>query len=308
MEWLNYHHLFYFWMIVREGGVARAAERLRLTHSTLSAQLRSLEAFLGAELFERRGKRLVLTPFGTEVASYAEEIFRLGSELVDVARLGSSGLRSPLRVGILGLLPRSVVYRLLEPALDQDGGGLVQIRQATIERLVEDLAAHRLDLALSDAPPQGAPFRIHAHLLGETGIDLYGAKALARRHGGDFPRSLEGAPVLVPPVGSGLRRSLDRWLAEHDVHVRIVGEIDDAGLLRVLGAHGRGLFPVRAALRTEVEEAHGAVRLGPVDGVRERYYVLTSERRIRHRGVASIVEAARSELTLGNLAGRGKRR
>lgn len=298
---LNFHHLFYFWRIAREGGVARAAERLHLTHSTLSAQLKSLESFLGGELFERRGKRLVLTPFGAEAASYADEIFRLGAELVEVAQRGASGRRSPLRVGVVSMLPRSTAYRLIQPALEADDEALVQVRQAPIERLVEELAAHRLDLVLSDAPPTpGSSFRLHAHLLGETGIDLYGSRALARRHGKNFPSSLEDAPLLLPLSGTSLRRAIDRWLTEHSVHARVAAELDDAALLRVFGVEGRGLFPVRIALRAEAE-VRGAVFVGTLEGVYERYYALSSERRIRHHGVATIVEAARRELA-------GKRR
>lgn len=298
MEWLNYHHLHYFWIITQEGGLARAAERLRLNHSTLSTQLRSLEEFLGGELFERRGRRLVLTPFGADMASYAGEIFRLGTELLDVARGRSSPAGAPLRVGVVGSVPKTVVYRLLEPALPEASGALVQVRQADLDRLLEDLAANRLHLVVSDSlPPQGLALRIHAHPLGHTDILLYGSRALARRWGGDFPASLAGAPILFPGPGSALRRRMVSWFADRDIHVHVAGEIDDAGMLRVFGGAGRGLFPVRAALRTEVEESHGAVCVGPLEGLRDAFYVLSVERRVRHAGVAELIERARSSLT-----------
>lgn len=295
METLNYQHLFYFWIIWREGGVARAARHLHLTHSTLSAQLRLLERFLGGELFERSGRRLVPTPLGLEVAAHAEDIFRMGNELVEVARGRSSGARAVFKVGVVGSLPKTIAYRLIEPALASEELAPVQVRQDTQARLVEELAAGRLHVVLSDTPPQAASFRLHAHVLGDSDTLLYGTPRLARRFGKAFPASLEGAPVVLPAAGA-LRRSLDRWFADRGVRVRVAGEMDDAGMIRVFGGHGLGLFPVREALRTEVEEAHRAVCVGPLDGVRERYYAISVERRIRHPAVAAIVGAARATL------------
>ncbi len=295
MEALNYQHLYYFWTIKREGGVARAARHLRLSHSTLSAQLRLLEQFLGGDLFERSGRRLVPTPLGLQVAGYAEDIFRMGTELVDVARGRSEGTHSVFRVGVVSSLPKTVAYRLLEPALKIDVSHALHVRQDSQSRLVEELAAGKLHVVLSDTPPQTGAFRLHAHVLGETELLLYGSPALAKRFGKRFPAGLEGAPVALPAAG-GLRRAMDRWFADKGIHVRVACEVDDAGMLRVLGGNGLGLFAVRSALRTEVEEAHGAVCLGAMDGIRERYYALSVERRISHKGVAAIVEAARALL------------
>ncbi|MCC7542737.1 MAG: LysR family transcriptional regulator [Deltaproteobacteria bacterium] len=294
-QWLNYHHLFYFWMIAQEGGVARAAERLRLTHSTLSAQLRMLEAALEGELFERRGRRLVLTPFGAEVAGYAGDIFRLGTELVELARSGAHGRRTPLKVGVVGTMPRSIAHGLLEPGLQTEERGPLSVRQDTLPRLVEELGAGRLHVVLSDALPDAAGVRLHRRLLGETDILLYGTKALARRYRAGFPASLQGAPVLLPGAGS-LRRAIDRWLAERDIRVHVEGEIDDAALLRVIGSRGLGLFPVRVALRAEMAEIVGTAPVGPLQGVRERYYALSLERRIHHPAVVAIVERAAVQL------------
>jgi LysR family transcriptional regulator, transcriptional activator of nhaA len=297
MEWLNYHHLFYFSVIVQEGGLSKAAARLRLSHSTLSTQLRSLEAFLGNELFERRGRRLVLTPIGAEVAEYASEIFRIGAELIDVARGREPGRRAALRVGVVDALPKTLTYRLLEPAMQADSSGPIHVRQDDMGRLLGELAAHRLHLVLSDTPPpQGLPVRVHAHLLGETDVLLYGTPQLAARFRPGFPASLGDAPLLLPGAAASLRRGIERWMTDRGIRLRIEGELDDAGLLRVFGGAGRGLFPVRAALRTEVEEAHGAVFIGKFEGLRERYYAVSSERRVRHPGVLARIERARSRL------------
>jgi LysR family transcriptional activator of nhaA len=299
MDWLNYHHLFYFSVIVREGGLAKAAAHLRLSHSTLSTQLRALEQFFGSELFERRGRRLVLTPLGVEVADYATEIFRMGTELVDVARGHVDGRRAPLRVGVVNALPKTVTYRLLEPALQVDNPGPIHVRQDELEPLVEGIATNKLHLVLSDAlPPQGLAVRVHAHLLGDSEVLLYGAPSLAARYRNGFPDSLNDAPLLLPGAAAGLRRSFERWLTDRGIRVRIEGEIDDAGLLRVFGGAGLGLFPVRAALRTEVEEAHGAVLVGKLEGLRERYYAVSTERRVRHPGVLALIERARMRLSV----------
>lgn len=303
MEWLNYHHLFYFWVIVQERGLARAAHRLHLTHSTMSTQLRSLEEFLGGALFERRGRRLVLTPFGADVAEYASEIFRLGGELVDVARGRTEGRRSVLRVGVVGSLPKTLVHRLLEPALAALGGGTLHVRQDTSRRLVNGLGTGRLDIVLSDEIPDASTVRIHAHVLGETEILLYGARKLALRLRRGFPGSLQGAPFVLPSVGTNLRRRLDRWLVDRELNVQVEAEVDDAGMLRVLGGGGLGLFPVRAALRAEVEDVNDVVLAGRCAGLRERYYALTTERRVKHPAVAALIESARERLHAASRAG-----
>lgn len=298
MDWLNYHHLLYFWVITQEGSLTAAASRLRLTHSTLSTQLKALEDFLGQPLFERRGRRLVLTSFGQQVAGYAADIFRTGAELVEVARGTSGGKRLPFRVGVMGSIPRSVAHRLLEPALRLAELRPLQLQQQELPRLTEELAVGRLDLVLADTPSTASAFRTHAHLLGSTEVLLFGSKELAARYGKRFPAGLEGAPFLLPASGE-LRRSIERWLAAHGLRVKVDGEFDDVGLLRVFGGRGLGVFPVRAMLRTEVEEAHGAKLLGPLTGVRQSFWALSLERKIRHRGVVAVVEAARATMAGG---------
>ena len=297
MEWLNYHHLLYFWITAREGGLTKGAAKLRLTHSTLSTQLHALEDFLGGELFQRRGRVLVLTPLGEDIARYADEIFHLGAELVEMARGRTSKLRQVLRVGVVSALPKTVAYRLIEPAIKGTEYGPIIVRQDSYERLLDDLALSRLHLVLSDLPPpEGLHARTFGHLLGETEILIYGSRALARKYRDGFPQSLAAAPMLLPVSGSSLRRLLERWFTEKEVHVQVEGEFDDAGMMRAFGVNGRGLFPVRAALAAEVEDSHGAVPLGTVDGVRERFYAISTERRARHPAMVSLLESARELL------------
>jgi LysR family transcriptional regulator, transcriptional activator of nhaA len=297
VEWLNYHHLYYFWRIAEEGGLARAARKLHLTHSTLSAQLQALERSFDSPLFERKGKRLVLTPFGVEAASYASDIFRLGRELTDVAQRRTSPSREVLRVGVVEELPKSLAYRLLTPALDASPTGSVQVRQRDLASLVQALSAGRLHVVLCDeAAAAGTNNKIHTHALGETEIFLYATRALASSLRGPFPESLRNAPFVLPPEGTVLRRKLDDWLAVQGVPIQVRAEIGDAGLLRVFGSGGRGVFPVRAALRAEVEELHDVQKLGVCEGLRESYFAISTERRVTHPAVGALIQSARSRL------------
>lgn len=292
---LNYQHLYYFWMITREGGVARAGKALRLSHSTVSVQLHALEAFLGGKLFQRQGRRLVLTPLGTQVAAYAEDIFRTGHELVDVARGQAKGRIPLVRIGIVGTIPRAFAYELVRPAIAIDPDTVIHVHQDERARLFEMLAAGRLHVVIADSPAEIGSLRLHSHALGTATNLLFGTSSLAARFGADPPRSLNGAPVLLPATGL-VRDGLRRWFAERSITVRVTGEFDDAGMLRTFGIRGHGLFAVRSALRTELEEAQGAVMVLPLDGVIERYYAISCERRVRHDGVAAIIANARNEL------------
>jgi LysR family transcriptional activator of nhaA len=310
VDWLNYHHLFYFSAIVQHGGVAAAARHLRLTHSTLSAQLRALEEHFGAPLFERRGKRLVLTPFGAEAADYAADIFRLGHELSEVARGRAAPDRERIRVGIVAGVPKTLAHHLLAPALDKLDKGVAQVRQDTPQALLESLVTGRLHFVLSDHVPATPPgSRVHAHLLGQTDILLYARARLARRATASFPSSLARVPFVLPPSDAPLRKRLDAWFVQHDVRVAVKAEIEDAGLLRAFGSAGRGVFPVRAVVRAEVEDLHDVVLVGACEGVHERYYAVTAERRIAHPALRAMVEGARRDLQpISHSTGAGARR
>ncbi len=290
--WLNYHHLFHFWVVAREGGISRAAAHLRITHSTLSTQVAALSEALGSPLFERRGRGLALTPFGSEALARADEIFRAGHELLDLARGHDASRRALFRVGVIGAVPRTVAWQLLSPALTGEARATVHIVHDRLEPLLDALATGRLHLVLADRPPpQGGALRLHAHRLGESGVALYGTPRLARRWKPRFPKDLEGAPLLLPVQGVALRRDIDRWLAERDIAVSVEGEFDDAGLMRTFGLGGLGLFPVREALAAEVEGFAGVTRVGPLAGVTETYYAITAERRVRHPASVAVVEA-----------------
>jgi LysR family transcriptional activator of nhaA len=292
---LNYHHLQCFWAIAEAGSLTKAATRLHVTHSTLSVQLRTLEAFLGSALFDRRGRGLVLTPFGEEVRGYANEIFRLGREVVDLSR-GAAGGWAMLRVGTLATLPKSIICRLVEGAF-ATGDTAIDVRHGRFDALLEDLAAGRLHVVLADQkPPQGTSLRLHAHTLGGTDLLVFGSPAVCGKLDGKFPRNLDGAPMLLPRLGTRLRRDIDSWFNARDLRVRVVGEFDDAGTLRAFGLRGWGLFPVRAALAAEVSDLGAARRVGKLDGLGESYVAITRDRTIRHPAIARLVAHARSRL------------
>lgn len=295
MSALNYHHLYAFWMIAEAGSVSGAAKSMHVTHSTLSVQLRALEDALGGSLFERRGRGLVITPFGDEVRSRATEIFRLGRDLLEMAR-GEASSRTTLRIGVLVSLPKSIACRLVEPALDDDVA--LDLEHGTFDRLLESLAAGRLHAVLADhGPPQGTGLRLHGHTLGDSELYVYGTERVRAEIRGRFPACLQGAPMLLPRSGTTLRRQIERWLDERELAVRVVGEVDDAGTLRAFGLRGHGLFPVRSALASEISDVTGARKIGAFEGLRERYVAITRERTIRHPSLIRLVEKARTGLS-----------
>jgi len=297
VEWLNYHHLRYFWAAAKEGGVTRASEKLNISQPTVSAQIRDLEEALGAKLFARAGRRLVLTDVGRVAYRYADEIFGLGRELLDTVKGRSTGRAPRLAVGIANVVPKLIAYRLLEPALALDPPVQIVCHEDKPERLLAELAVHELDLVLSDAPVgPGLSVRAYNHVLGECGVAIFGTEKLAAAHRARFPRSLDGAPFLLPTPGTTLGRSLEEWFDAQGIRPRVVGHFEDSALLKVFGQAGRGLFPAPAAIEAEVMREHGVRRVGAVDSVRERFYAISVERKLKHPAVLAISGAARAML------------
>lgn len=244
MEWLNYHHLRYFWMVAQEGTVSAAANALRLSRPTVTAQVRMLEEALGKPLFQRSGRRLRLTAFGQEVLSHAEEIFAAGGRIQELA-LGSESSRfDRLVVGLPEVMPKLIAYRLIEPALKTNEPMRLECREGNFDDLMAELALRRLDIVLAETPvASGSSISAHSHLLGECDVSIFGTKALARRFRNNFPASLHEAPLLMPARRTAIRQGLNRWMEKHDLHPTIVAEFDDSALLKVFGQTGLGLFP-----------------------------------------------------------------
>lgn len=297
MEWLNYHHLLYFWTMARQGSLARASAELRLAQSTISGQIRALEDSLGEKLLARRGRRLVLTEMGRVVFRYAEEIFSLGRELRDAVKGRPVGRPLSLMVGVADVVPKLVARRLLEPALKLPEPVRLICREDKPERLFAELAVHNLDIVLADAPIDPS-IRIRAfnHLLGECGIVFFGTAKLAAAHRRNFPESLDGAPVILPTENTTLRRSLDQWFAARGIRPRVVGEFEDSALLKVFGQVGMGLFPASSVIADEVQRQYQVRPVGRLDEVRERFYAISVERKLKHPAVIAISEEARQKL------------
>jgi len=297
MEWLNYHHLLYFWAVAREGGLLPAAKLLRVSHPTLSAQIHALEEALGEKLFEKVGRRLALTETGRIAFRYADEIFSLGREMVDTVKGRTSGQPMRLDVGVADVVPKLVVRRLLDPALSLPEPARIVCYEDDYEKLLADLTLHTLDIVISDAPvPPGSNVRAFNHLLGECGVSFFGSKALAETFQRGFPKSLDGAPMLLPIENLTLRRSLNQWFDSLGVRPKIIAEFEDTALLQVFGSDGLGLFPAPTAVEREVARQHHVELVGRTDAVRERYYAISVERRLKHPAVVAISNMARHEL------------
>lgn len=298
---LNYHHLRLFWMVAREGSVTRAAAQLHMAQSSVSGQLRTLERALGLTLLERRGRQLVLTAAGELVQRHADEIFAAGQELEAALRGAEVAPGRPRRftVGVSDALPKLTTVRLLAPALAVPDAPLqLVLRIDKTPRLVGELATHALDLVLADAPV--APtlrVRTYSHLLGETDVTVFAVPAQARRLRAGFPGSLAGAPMLLQAEPTMLRRSLDHWCAATGIVPRVVAEVEDLALLQALGGEGLGCFAAPTVVADAIERGYGVRAVGRLPEVRERFYAITTERRLVHPAVAAIAGAARTTLT-----------
>jgi LysR family transcriptional activator of nhaA len=297
MDWLNYHHLLYFYTVAKEGSVSRAAATLRLAQPTLSGQIRKLEESFDEKLFVRSGRRLVLTEMGQLVYRYADEIFAIGRELTDTLRGRPSGRPARLVVGVADVVPKLITHRLLEIALGLPDRVLLTCQEGKSDRLLADLSVHGFDLVITDAPlPTHLHVKAYNHPLGESEMTFFGTRELADKYRRRFPASLEGAPMLLPTSNTQLRRSIDQWLQARDLRPRVVAEFEDSALLKVFGQHGHGIFPAPAVLEDEVRSQYGVRAIGRAEGVVERFYAISIERRIKHPAIAAITEAARENI------------
>jgi LysR family transcriptional activator of nhaA len=297
MRHLNYTHLLYFWTVVREGGVTKAAEALHLTPQTVSGQVKLLEEQLQGALLERQGRRLVPTELGRIAYAYAEEIFPRGLELASVVRGERTRGRRSVTIGVADVVPKLIAFRVLEPLLGGDSPFHVICHEGPLKDLLADLSAHRLDLVVStSAVPPDAAIKAFNHPLGESEIGFFAARPLAARLRRGFPESLQDAPLLAPTERSANRRVLDDWFASIGVVPRIVGELDDSALIKTFAQHGIGAFAAPLAIEAEIVRQFGVARIGAARGVKARFYAISTERRIRHPAVAMVADRARRGL------------
>jgi len=297
MRNVNFRYLEYFWAVAKEGSVTRAAESLFVTQPAVSTQIRKLERQLGEKLFRKSGRGLVLTEMGQLVFRYADEIFSLGQELAETVRGQPSGRPLRLAVGVADAMPKLVAYQLLAPALRMSKPVRLVVYEGAPDRLYAELAVHSLDLVLSDTPlPPTVNVKAFNHLLGECGASLLATAGLAQRFRKGFPGSLDGAPMLLPTENTALRRSLDRWFAEVGVLPQAVAEIEDSAVLKVFGQEGAGIFVVPSVVEEHVCRQYQVEPVGRVEAIRERFYAISVERRLRHPAVVVISEAARLQM------------
>ncbi|MCU7800371.1 MAG: transcriptional activator NhaR [gamma proteobacterium symbiont of Lucinoma myriamae] len=294
---VNYKHLRYFWMVAKEGGVARAGERLHLTPQTISGQLSLLENYLGVELFTRVGRNLELTEIGRLVLSYADEIFSLGGELEEVIHQLPAGRPQLFRVGVVDVVPKSITHRILKPALQMSEPVRMICREASLDTLLAELTLHRLDLVLADRPiPHTISTRGFSHKLGECAVSFFATEKLEKQLTGDFPGCLNDTPLLLPCTGNQLRSGIDRWLDKYHIRPHIVGEFDDSALMKAFGQESAGIFIAPAAIEVEVERQYQVTAIGQTDEVKAHFYAISVERRILNTIVSTVMETARESL------------
>jgi len=289
---LNFRHLHYFWVVAKEGSVTRAAERLNVAVQTISAQLHLLEQSVGKALLAPQGRRLVLTEAGHIALSYADQIFLLGEQMQEALAASEVDRTMRLTVGISDSLPKLISSHLLEAALALPEKVKLVCYEYKFESLLGDLAVHKLDVVLTDRPmPSGTTLRVFSHLLGESETTLYGVPALVEKYRPGFPQSLNGAPLLLPTRNNAIRGRIDHWFESHNLRPDIVGEFDDNGLLNTFGRNGIGLFPAPAALAKDVQEQYKAMPVGELSRVKEQFYAISNERKIKHPAIEAIISA-----------------
>lgn len=297
MEWLNYHHMYYYWTVMREGSVKAASKKLSLAQSTISAQMSKLEESLGVKLTQKVGRNLEPTDAGQLVLRYGDEIFSLGREMMDSLKGISVSGPITLRVGIVDVVPKQIAQKLLAPINTLPEKVRLICHEGKDENLLAELAMHNLDVVLSDTPiHSGLSIKAYNHLLGECGVSFFAEKNLAQQLQGDFPFSLHNAPMLFPMPMSTLRRILDDWLDKINIQPQVVGEFVDSALLKVFGQAGDGIFIAPTVIEKEVETQYHVEVIGRTSDITQQFYAISVERIIKHPAVAAISEAAHLKL------------
>ena len=298
MEWLNYHHLLYFWVVAKEGSITRASKELRLAHPTISGQIHRLEEVLGEKLFDHRGRNLVLTDAGRVAFGYADEIFKLGQEFVDTVKGRVPGRPLRLVVGLSDVLPKSIVHRMLEPAFALEKRVQIVCREArSTETFLGELALQAVDVVLTDTPAAPSTgLRVFNHLLGECGTSFFAAKVVAKSLRRGFPHSLDGAPFVLPGNNAALRRTLEQWFEDESLRPTIVAEVEDSSLVEELGEAALGVFAVPDVIETHVMARYAVALVGRAPQLKQRFYAISVERKLKHPAVVAICDASRKKI------------
>lgn len=294
MDWLNYHHLRYFWTVAKEGGLRQAAARLHVSQPSISAQIRELEETLGEKLFRRQGRVNTLTDAGQIALRYADEIFNLGRELTNAVKQRPSAQAIRLHVGVADAVPKLVTNEILKPVFAMAQKVHVICREGKATELIAQLASHRLDIVLADEPASSShQGRVFNHHLGESGITFCAERRLAKQLKRGFPKSLNHAPGLLPAESTALRRSLETWFQALGIQPRVVADFEDGALMKVVAAEGKGFVAIPTIVAAEATARYGLQVIGATDRCRDNFYAITAERRILHPAVTLITEGAR---------------
>ena len=296
MEWLNYHHLLYFWAVAKEGGLRRASEKLRVSEPSISAQIRLLEEELGDKLFQRKGRTLALTELGHFTMGYADEIFSLGSELIAAVKRQEPVRKRALRftIGVEDSFSKLLTYDILRPLFDMVPRVHLVCREGKAEELIAQLAIHRLDAVLADEPATGGTkYKVFSHLLGRSTVSICALRKVARTLRAGFPQSLRQAPALLPTANTTLRRALDEWFHGVGIEPRIAAEFEDGALMKVAAANGQGFIAVPSVTVEECVTRFQLVEVAKLPECSDAFYLITGERRITHPAVGVMREHAR---------------
>lgn len=289
MEWLNYHHLRYFWAVASEGSLSRAAARLHVSQPSISEQIRQLESSLGEPLFRRSGRTNVLTEAGQVVLGYAEEIFALGREMTSAVKQRPGARTIRLHVGVVDSFPKLLTNEILRPVFSLSQEVQLVCREGKLEDLLAQLAAHRLDIVLADEPASSSVnFKTFDHPLGDGGTTFCAEQLLAGRLKRGFPASLDNAPALLPTENTPFRRALESWFQSQSIRPRVVAEFEDLALMKVMASEGRGFIAVPTASAREAVERYGFKEIGRTEECRIRLHAITAERRIAHPAVTAL--------------------
>jgi LysR family transcriptional activator of nhaA len=297
MEYLNYHHLRYFWTVARKGGVRKAAEELHVSQPSISAQLQLLEESLGQKLFQRSGRNLVLTDAGQLVLNYADEIFSAGRELMNAVKQRPGKHPVRLNIGLTDAFPHLIAFEIFKGAFRSVEAVHIICREAEIALLVNALQAHRLDIVLADEPASSTlKAKTFNHRLGYSGITFCAVPALAAKLRRNFPRSLEAAPALLPTTNMGMRAALEGWFDKHKIRPRIIGEFEDSALMEVCSAGGRGFTVVHTVIDRTALKHYNLRVIAKVEDCGSEFYAITTERLVKHPGAVAITEHAYTNL------------
>ena len=292
----NYKHLYYLWVVAKEGGISKAAGKLDMAVQTVSAQVRELERSLGYALLKPAGRGLELTEAGFAAMRQADHIFQLGENLPDLVRDAVSAPTVRLAVGISDGLPKLVVHRLLLPVIPEPHLRLL-CHEGEFDELLGDLALHRLDVVFSDRPaPINPNIKLYSHRMGSSAFAWYGTEDMVRAASQNFPQSLADVPMLLPTAHTAVRARLDLWFEQRGIRPRIVGEFEDSALLKTFGASGMGIFPAAEWTHENLMSHYAVQRLGPCEGVIEHFFAIGTEKKVRHPLVQRLLQPALESL------------